>query len=114
MDSPGAAWARADTMRALSAVVQAEEQWIVVTEVARRMREDSERARTENRKSETDLQLYVRSLTPSVDAERRRVQRQELLRALSDPPPGEIMSGHALNVLLADLAARASDEGLSG
>jgi hypothetical protein len=101
-------------MLALSSVMRAQEQWLIATEVANLMAEDVARARAANSGSQSDLQLYVRALTPSVDAERQRVLRQQVLRALNDPPEGEIVSGHALNVLLADLVRRAKEGELAG
>jgi hypothetical protein len=59
-------------------------------------------AKLETRRKFVEQWLWERANLPTWQDERERVQREELRRSRNDPPPTEIWSGGALNILLDD------------
>ncbi len=91
-------------MRGTADLMSAEGRWMVSSEQARVTREHWRREQIENRKRAFDLANYIRNNTPTPEEDRQRYQRQQLTRALNDPPYTEVLSGQALNLILDDLA----------
>jgi hypothetical protein len=76
-------------------------------------KEKVRQAKLDNQRREVENWLWNRDHLPTVEDDRQRAQRELLKRSLSDPPEGDIYSGQALNVLLADLAGTVGQSGAS-
>jgi hypothetical protein len=77
-------------------------------------KEKVQQAKIETRHKEVENWLWNRDHVPTAEDERQRAQREQLRRSLADPPQGEIVSGQALNTVLADLAVKLGQTPESG
>jgi hypothetical protein len=75
------------------------------------MRQYVQREKMENQRRAFDNWLYYREKMPTAEDDRQRDVAQQVRRALTDPPVGEIYSGRAMNVLLDDLGRRMGKDG---
>jgi hypothetical protein len=81
-------------------IINAQGQWQIQTQQAYQEREKWKQAKIETRRKNVDEYLYERAVLPTVEDERERSRIENLRRSRNDPPPGDIMSGTALNQLL--------------
>jgi len=88
---------QADVMRAFGTVITSQEQ-------ARIMREQALQARLETKKKRFDLEMYIKANTPTFTEEQIKVAKMTLKRIQNGSTEAEVVSGKALNFLLADLA----------
>jgi hypothetical protein len=95
-------------------LMRAESQWLQDVEQASLSRNELRRSQAETRRQQEDLTAYLRNYTPHPAEDQKEARRQERLRALNDPPAADIVSGHALNVLLADLTGPGMEGGPAG
>jgi hypothetical protein len=86
-----------------AAVIQAQAQFMIATQQAQLMKEKVKQERQDTRRRILDEWLYERANIPSLEQIRQESIRLQLSRSRYDPPVGEIMSGQALNSLLASL-----------
>ena len=73
-------------------------------------KEKVRQAKIDNQRREVENWLWNRDHLPTAEDDRQRALREQLKRSLTDPPPGEIWSGQALNTVLADLAFKRGQE----
>jgi hypothetical protein len=97
-------------LRGSADIVTSQGKWMTSLQQASLLQEQNRQALTETRRKYFDEALYERQKTPTFEQERERVAEQDLRRSLNDPPISEILSGQALNAVLAHLAKRAPDE----
>jgi hypothetical protein len=98
-------------LRGTADIISSQGKWMMDSEKARVIREQVQREKIENRKRLFDEYLYERKNTPTFEEERQRFLAMELSRSLNDPPTAEILSGQALNTILADLAKVSKERG---
>jgi len=90
-------------LRGAAEVINAQGRFAIAQQQAVLTREQIKAERIANRKRAFDEWLYERERMPTLEDERQRMQREELRRAMNNPPVTEIWSGKALNDLLAEL-----------
>ncbi len=105
-EDPAAGYARGT-----AALTSAEAEWSGNAERARRLREPWRREQLANARRAADLAAYERANRSTPADEYQRSLRQDLARALNDPPYTEVLSGQALNTILDDLARVQMDQG---
>jgi len=84
-------------------VITSQGKLMVNQQQAYRMREQVRQETVETRRKVFEAYLYERERAPTAQDERERYMSQQLARSRNNPPVTEIMSGKALNDLLADL-----------
>jgi hypothetical protein len=87
-------------LRGAADVINAQGQFLVSTQQAYQMREQTRQARIDNRRRNFDEYLYERERRPTLEDERERTRLENVRRSRNDPPITEIWSGKALNDLL--------------
>jgi len=86
-----------------SQVITSQGQFMVSQQQAFSLREQVRQAAVTTRRKLFDESLYEQEKAPTAQDERDRYLAQQLARSRNNPPSAEIMSGKALNDLLADL-----------
>ncbi len=87
---------QADVMRAFGTVVMNQEQ-------ARILREQANQAKLDTKKKRFDLEMYIKANTPTFTEEQIKNTKMTLKRLHNGSSEAEIVSGTALNTLLADI-----------
>lgn len=95
-------------MRGAADIISASGSYAVRVQESRMIGQQVEQARIDTRRKIFDQWLYERANTPTNQDERERIQRLELRRALTDPPPSEIMNADPLNRILLELKGKNS------
>jgi hypothetical protein len=94
-------------------VINAQGQYLMSTQQAYLTKEAVRSAQIDNRRKAFDEWMYEKANTPTLNETRMKEQRDELQRALTQPPETEIWSGYSLNNLLAN-AQQMQARGLQG
>jgi len=94
-------------------VINSQGQFMVSQQQAFMMREQVRQETVNTRRKIFDEYLYERERTPTPEDDRERYLKQQLARSRNNPPTTEILSGKALNDLLADIQKLAGKEGAS-
>jgi hypothetical protein len=95
-----------DTLRGVSAVIEANGKYMSQVQDARLKFEDWQKARLETRRRIIDEWMYERANLPTWQDEQERLQRANLRRALSGPALTEVLSGDTLKTLYDDIRKR--------
>jgi hypothetical protein len=91
-------------LRGTAELVNSQAKWLVSLQQASLLREQASQARIETRRKQFDECVYEQNRTPSFEGNREALDNQRLMQSLSHPSQGDILSGHALNDILADIA----------
>jgi hypothetical protein len=83
-----------------SDAIQAQGQFQVQQQEANLKKQQVEQAKIQTRRKSFDQYLYERDKRPTAEDDREKARLERVRRARNQPPPGEIQSGQALNVLL--------------
>jgi hypothetical protein len=86
-----------------SQVIKSQGSFMVSQQQAYLMREQLHSEKLNTRRKRVDEYLYERDRLPTMEDERQRTMKEQLERSRNNPPVTEILSGKALNDLLADL-----------
>lgn len=87
-------------LRGAADVTNANGRFLVQTQQALQIKEQTRTMMIDNRRKLFDEWLYERANTPTGEEERMRAQQQRLMRAMNDPTVNEISNGQTLNELL--------------
>jgi len=93
-------------MRGTADILSASGSFAVRVNESRMIGEQVKQARVDTRRKIFDQWLYERANTPTNQDLREEIQRRERRRALTDPPPSEILAAIPLNILYKDLRDR--------
>src|SRR5262249_7835869 len=93
-------------MRGTADILSAAGSFAVRVNESRMIGEQVKQARIDTRRQSFRQWLYERAQPPTKQAARERIQRLERRRALTDPPPSEILAAIPLNILYKDLRDR--------
>jgi hypothetical protein len=96
-------------LRGTAELANSQGKWMASLQRASLSKEQTSQARIETRRKKFDEYVYERSRTPTFEANREASSSQRLMQSLSHPAEGDILSGQALNDILADVAK--TDEG---
>lgn len=84
-------------------VINSQGQFMISNQQARILKEQVKSMQIDNRRKVFDEWLYERNNTPTLQDDFEKFQKEQRRRMRNDPPPTEIFSGQALNVLLREL-----------
>lgn len=87
-------------LRGAADVINANGQYLINTQNAFQIKEQTRSMMIDNKRRIFDEWLYERANTPTLEDDRERAQREAFRRAMNDPPQTEIWSGYTLNELL--------------
>jgi hypothetical protein len=104
----------AGMMRGTASMITAQGQFLINLQQAALAKDQSIQAAADTRKKVFDEFVYERKNAPSPEDHRQRDLAGDLERSLNNPPAAEILSGHALNAIIRDLAGRISTQGDAG
>lgn len=93
-------------MQGAAGVITAQGNFMIAKEQRNVLREQVRRMRMDNRRRAIDDYLYERSVLPTLEDDRERLNTIALKRSRNDPPLTEIWSGASLNELLNALIKR--------
>jgi hypothetical protein len=92
-------------LRGTADILNNQGKWLVSLQQASLLKEQVRQAMVETRRKQLNQYVSERGQTPTFEQERESAKTQRLIRSLNNPPEGEILSGQALNDILADIAA---------
>jgi hypothetical protein len=92
-----------DLMRGTAGLITAEGNYTTNVQQADLQKEKSRQTSVETRRKTFDEERYEQANQTTPEDERTRADKQELARSVNQPPMAEIISGQALNTVLADL-----------
>jgi hypothetical protein len=91
-------------LRGTAENVNSQGKWMVSLQQASLLKEQVRQAALETRRKQYEQYASERQQTPTFAQNRESSNNQQLLRSLNNPPESEVLSGQALNDLLADIA----------
>ena len=93
-------------MQGTGAYGNSESRLLIDNQQANLLKEQAEAKKIENRKKAVDNWLWYRDHVPTAEDDRQKALAKQLRRSLHDPSPADILSGQALNLILADLGSK--------
>jgi hypothetical protein len=91
-------------LRGTADMITAQGKWLKDFQQASLIKEQDRQAKIDTRKKIFDQWLYEKQNTPTPEEERQKDIAQQLNRSINNPPMAEVLSGQALNNILADLS----------
>jgi hypothetical protein len=91
-------------LRGTAELVNSQGKWLVSLQQASLLKEQTKQARIATRGKQFDEYVHEQSQTPTFEANREAFDSQRLIQSLNQASEGDILSGQALNVILADVA----------
>jgi hypothetical protein len=91
-------------LRGTAETVNSQGKWMVSLQQASLLKEQVRQAALETRRKQLEQYFAERQQTPTFGQVRESSNNQQLFRSLNNPPESEILSGQALNDILADIS----------